>query len=162
MYVQVVQPAPPPPSWLCSNLKVGCPAPVVVNPDALASILTGSPTTPLPSGLQQPTGLSGCGSSCKCGGKCGGMGDATTDPFGTSLTTLSNQLAAVNENITSSNWGTWVLVALGAVGAWYAYKTVKGGVSGIRTRVRKRRSRAAARQQLRDEERFSGAAFGDV
>lgn len=172
MYVQVLQPAPPPPGVLCRTLKLGCPAPVVVSPDALASVLTGSPA----SALQQPAGM-GCAGGCKCGGKCKGLGDAApiaffgtppaaaapapapgflqefTNPFGSDLSVLSQQLsdlnaqtAAVNENIASSNWGTWVLVGLGVLGAFYAYKKVSGAVSGFKAT---RRVKRAAKQKRR-------------
>lgn len=172
MYVQVLQPAPPPPGVLCRTLKLGCPAPVVVSPDALASVLTGSPA------LQQPAGM-GCAGGCKCGGKCKGLGDTAplaffgtppaappasapappgfwqefTNPFGSDLSVLSQQLsdlnaqtAAVNENIASSNWGTWVLVGLGAVGAWWAYKKMSGAVSGFRATRRVKRAAKSKRR----------------
>lgn len=173
MYVAVVQPAPPPPSWACRTFKLGCPAPVVINPDALASILTGSPATALQqpgSGLSNPTGMSGCSGGCKCGGKCNGMGDTTTDtstpgffqqltdPLGSDLSVLNQQLAnlnaqtaAVNQNIASSNWGTWVLVGLGGLGAWWAWKSVTAGASALRQRRAVRQKRTAKRARLKAE-----------
>ena len=177
MYIAVVQPAPPPPSLLCRTVKLGCPAPVVVSPDALASVLAGSPA----SALQQPAGM-GCAGGCKCGGKCKGLGDAApiaffgtpsdaappaappapaapgffqtlTNPFGSDLSVLSQQLsdlnaqtAAVNQNIMSSNWGTWVLVGLGAVGAWYAWKNISAGAAKFGAARKVRRAASAKRK----------------
>ena len=182
MYIAVVQPAPPPPSLLCRAVKLGCPAPVVVSPDALASVLAGSPA----SALQQPAGM-GCAGGCKCGGKCKGLGDTApiayfgtpqdaapapatspgflqqfTNPFGSDLAVLSQQLAdlnaqtaAVNSNMASSNWGTWVLVGLGGLGAWYAYKTLSGaaGRFGEVRRVKRAASskRKAKKARLKAE-----------
>lgn len=142
MYVSVVQPSPPPPSFFCRTFKLGCPAPVKLSPDALTDVLTGV----------KPAGMAGCGGSCKCGGKCKGLGDVApvsffpgtsaaspsfaqqfTNPLGSDLGVLSQQLAdlnaqtaAVNENLASSNWGTWVLVGLGGLGAWYAFRSMRG------------------------------------
>jgi hypothetical protein len=112
MYMQVIQPPAP---------KGTTP---IVNPDALASVLSGSPSTP----LQQPgaglgaylrqsylmpsrrAGMGCAGGHCDCGGKCGhGMADATTDtaspsflqqllnPIGADISTLTSQLSALNQ-----------------------------------------------------------------
>jgi hypothetical protein len=103
VYIQVVQPAPPPPSWTCRTFKLGCPPAIAANPDAVASLLTGSPVVRLPSGLSgfvrmprarqlemfrpsmlAPRGL-GCGDTCKCGGACeSGMGQSGEVPVETS------------------------------------------------------------------------------
>lgn len=170
MYVQVVQPAPPAPNFWCRTLNLGCPRPLTLSPDALADVLTGV----------KPAGMAGCSGGCKCGGKCKGMGDAAplafypgsaapaapgllaqfTDPMGSDLSVLSQQLAdlnakteAVNQNIASSNWGTWVLVGLGGVGAWYAWKNLRSAASAIRERGTKRRARTrtAKRKKLKAE-----------
>lgn len=168
MYVAVVQPAPPPPGFFCRTFKLGCPAPVTMSPDALTDVLTGV----------KPAGMAGCGGSCKCGGKCKGMGDVApvsffpgasapsaapspgffqqfTNPFGSDLSVLSQQLsdlnaqtAAVNENLASSNWGTWVLVVLGGFGAYYAFKTLSAGASAFRAaRVTRRAAKKTARKK---------------
>jgi hypothetical protein len=195
-YLRVVPPAAPPASWLCRTFQVGCAAAIVANPDALASILTGTragmsgfvrmPRARMlamyrPSMLA-PRGLGCAGGKCECGGACqSGMGqsgevpvetsggvvpapktpgffDTLTNPLGSDLTvlkqqieTLNQQTAAVGSSITAGNWGTWALVGLSAAGLWMVVKGMRSAGGQFGAARRARRKKAAKRAKLRAE-----------
>lgn len=126
MYISL----PPPPS------KPGTVAPV--NPDSLAAVLTGESQRGGMSAYSQydygwefrpplRTGMGGCsGGTCKCGGKCGGMGDT----------------------MSSISLASWITAGVGLFGLWWVMKQDKHG--GIRevplreVRVRPLRRKKAA------------------
>lgn len=156
MYVQVVPPAPAPPSFACRTFQLGCPTAPLANPDALASVLAGSAA----SAFEEPSGMGdfvrmprarmlalyrpplrrgmGCAGGCQCGGKCKGMGqtatpgffDQLTNPLGSDLTVLKQQIDTLNQQTaavsSSITAGNWGTWALVGLSGVGLWLVVKG------------------------------------
>lgn len=130
MYLQVIQPPPPP--------KPGQ-KPAPVNPDALAA--TTAAETALQS-QQSFTSLSGyrgmgaCCSSCAQGGPCMGKG-----------------MGIFDSGMDVTGWGMpeWSIVGLTAWGVLSLFGSLGRGVKRTRTAVRKYRRRSARRAELKQE-----------
>jgi hypothetical protein len=128
MYLSVPgPPSPPPPSWACKSLKVGCPAPVPTNPDNLAGLYAGLQTE-IPVATT-PLGLGCAGSGCQCGGKCQGMGlfDSGTD---------------------FSGWGIseWLVIGIGVFSVFTVAS--RGARSAAELTTKKGRRRRSRRKRL--------------
>lgn len=107
-------------------------------------------------------GLGCANGKCDCGGKCKGLGqtfmDELTNPLGTDLDVLKQQLSDLNQKsaetssaIATGNVGTWLLVGLAGWGIYAAYQTAREKVEGVRQWTQKRRTRSVRRRRLEAE-----------